>query len=115
MVGSRELLAHELADGGAVRATCDLRHDVGHHPAHLVQARGPVLGDGIVDDALELLLRERLGHELLEHVELGLLAFRLRRAPGSGNGPVDVNEDGTKPKTDSDERPTLKRRDTGDK
>src|SRR2546421_2921381 len=25
---------------------------------------------------------------------------RLRRAPGSGNGPVDVNEDGTKPKTD---------------
>jgi predicted Zn-dependent protease len=37
----------------------------------------------------------------------------LRRAPGSGNGPVDVNDDGTKPKTDSDERPTLKRRDGG--
>jgi predicted Zn-dependent protease len=36
---------------------------------------------------------------------------RLRRAPGSGNGPVDANEDGTKPKTDQDERPTLKRRD----
>jgi predicted Zn-dependent protease len=36
---------------------------------------------------------------------------RLRRAPGSGNGPVDVDEDGKKPKTDSDERPTLKRRD----
>jgi predicted Zn-dependent protease len=36
---------------------------------------------------------------------------RLRRAPGSGNGPVDANDDGTKPKTDSDERPTLKRRD----
>src|SRR5438046_1235730 len=35
---------------------------------------------------------------------------RLRRAPGSGTGPVDENEDGTKPKTDSDERPTLKRR-----
>ena len=35
---------------------------------------------------------------------------RLRRAPGSGNGPVDVDEDGKKPKTDSDERPTLKRR-----
>jgi predicted Zn-dependent protease len=34
---------------------------------------------------------------------------RLRRAPGSG--PVDTNEDGTKPKTDQDERPTLKRRD----
>jgi predicted Zn-dependent protease len=38
---------------------------------------------------------------------------KLRRAPGSGNGPVDENEDGTKPKTDQDERPTLKRRDTG--
>jgi predicted Zn-dependent protease len=36
---------------------------------------------------------------------------RLRRAPGSGTGPVDVNEDGSKPKSDSDERPTLKRRD----
>ena len=36
---------------------------------------------------------------------------RLRRAPGSGNGPEDENEDGTKPKTDQDERPTLKRRD----
>ncbi len=36
---------------------------------------------------------------------------RLRRAPGSGNGPVDQNDDGTKPKTDQDERPTLKRRD----
>src|SRR6516164_5909897 len=36
---------------------------------------------------------------------------RLRRAPGTGTGPVDDNEDGTKPKTDQDERPTLKRRD----
>jgi len=36
---------------------------------------------------------------------------RLRRAPGSGNGPVDTNDDGSKPKTDQDERPTLKRRD----
>src|SRR5450759_82954 len=36
---------------------------------------------------------------------------RLRRAPGSGTGPVDEHEDGTKPKPDSDERPTLKRRD----
>jgi predicted Zn-dependent protease len=36
---------------------------------------------------------------------------RLRRAPGSGNGPVDPNPDGTTPKTDQDERPTLKRRD----
>jgi predicted Zn-dependent protease len=38
---------------------------------------------------------------------------KLRRAPGSGNGPVDENEDGTKPKTDQDERPTLKRREGG--
>ena len=38
---------------------------------------------------------------------------RLRRAPGSGNGPVDQNDDGSKPKTDQDERPTLKRRDGG--
>ena len=36
---------------------------------------------------------------------------RLRRSPGSGNGPVDQNEDGSKPKPDQDERPTLKRRD----
>ena len=35
---------------------------------------------------------------------------RLRRAPGSGNGPVDANEDGTQPKTDQEDRPTLKRR-----
>jgi predicted Zn-dependent protease len=36
---------------------------------------------------------------------------RLRRAPGSTSGPADANEDGSKPKADSDERPTLKRRD----
>src|SRR3984957_9557156 len=36
---------------------------------------------------------------------------RLRRAPRRGTGPVDTNDDGTKPKTDSDEGPTLKRRD----
>ncbi len=38
---------------------------------------------------------------------------QLRRAPGSGTGPVDANSDGTTPKSDSDDRPTLKRRDTG--
>ena len=38
---------------------------------------------------------------------------KLRRAPGSGTGPVDANDDGTKPKPDADDRPTLKRRDTG--
>ena len=37
---------------------------------------------------------------------------KLRRLPGS-NGPVDANEDGTKPRTDEDERPTLKRRPEG--
>jgi len=37
----------------------------------------------------------------------------LRRAPGNGTGPADANDDGTKPKTDQDERPTLKRRDGG--
>ena len=36
----------------------------------------------------------------------------LRRGPGT-NGPVDQNPDGTTPKTDPDERPTLKRRDDG--
>ena len=35
----------------------------------------------------------------------------LRRAPGSGNGPVDGN--GTDTNTNSDDRPTLKRRDSG--
>jgi len=35
---------------------------------------------------------------------------RLRRAPGSGTGPIDEDEDGKKPKADQDERPTLKRR-----
>jgi beta-barrel assembly-enhancing protease len=35
---------------------------------------------------------------------------RLRRAPGSGNGPVDQNDDGST-QTNSDDRPTLKRRD----
>ena len=34
---------------------------------------------------------------------------RLRRAPGSGTGPVDENGD-DKQKPDQDERPTLKRR-----
>ena len=34
----------------------------------------------------------------------------LRRAPGSGTGPVDADEDGKTPKADEDERPTLKRR-----
>jgi predicted Zn-dependent protease len=35
---------------------------------------------------------------------------RLRRAPGSTTGPVDADENGKTPKSDEDERPTLKRR-----
>jgi predicted Zn-dependent protease len=35
---------------------------------------------------------------------------QLRRAPGSTNGPVDPDENGNTPKSDEDERPTLKRR-----
>jgi predicted Zn-dependent protease len=37
---------------------------------------------------------------------------RLRRNPNAGSGPIDDNTgDDAKPKTDADERPTLKRRD----
>jgi predicted Zn-dependent protease len=36
---------------------------------------------------------------------------QLRRAPGSGTGPVDANDGSAKP--DTDDRPTLKRRDAG--
>ncbi len=35
---------------------------------------------------------------------------QLRRAPGSATGPVDADENGKKPASDEDERPTLKRR-----
>jgi beta-barrel assembly-enhancing protease len=34
----------------------------------------------------------------------------LRRTPGSTTGPVDLDEDGKKPKSDEEDRPTLKRR-----
>jgi predicted Zn-dependent protease len=34
----------------------------------------------------------------------------LRRAPGSGTGPVDADENGKTPASDEDDRPTLKRR-----
>jgi len=34
----------------------------------------------------------------------------LRRSPGSGTGPVETDENGKTPKSDEDERPTLKRR-----
>jgi predicted Zn-dependent protease len=35
---------------------------------------------------------------------------QLRRTPGSGTGPVDADENGKTPKSDEDERPSLKRR-----
>ncbi len=38
----------------------------------------------------------------------------LRRTPGSGTGPVDADDNGKTPKSDEDERPTLKRRPTSD-
>jgi predicted Zn-dependent protease len=37
---------------------------------------------------------------------------QLRRAPGSTTGPVDADDNGNTPKSDDDERPTLKRRPT---
>src|SRR5262249_22079413 len=46
---------------------------VRHHATHVAQARRTGLGDRVVDDLLELVLGERLGHELFEDRELGLL------------------------------------------
>src|SRR5262249_25109862 len=48
-----------------------------HHATHVAQRGRAVLCDRVVDDPLELLFRERLGHELLENRELGLLLLRL--------------------------------------
>ena len=50
-----------------------MRHHVGHHAAEVAHARGAVLRDRIVDDLLELVLRQRLRHELGQHSELALL------------------------------------------
>src|SRR6266511_1364978 len=74
---SGQLLAHELAHGRAVGAAGDLRHHVGHYPAERAHARRPDLGDRVVHDLLQLGLGQRLGHELLEHVELILLRLGL--------------------------------------
>src|SRR6266404_2791162 len=74
---SGELLADDLADAGAVRPAGDLRHDVGHHAAEVGHARRPDLRNRVVDDLLDLLLGERLRHELLEDRELALLGCRL--------------------------------------
>src|SRR4051794_3283860 len=78
----RQLLAHDLAHGRTVRAPGDLRHHVRHHPAEVAQARRAVLRDRVVDDVLDLVLAQRLGHELLEDVELVLLVLGLLLAPG---------------------------------
>ena len=72
-----ELLAHDLAHARAVGAARDLRHHVGHHAAEVGHARGADLCDRVVDDLLDLVLGERLGHELLEDRELALLGRRL--------------------------------------
>src|SRR5581483_10708556 len=85
-VASGQLLANQLADRGAVGTAGDLRHHVCHHPAEVAHARRTHLGDHVVDDPLELLLGQRLGHELLEHCELRLLGQRLLLSPARAEG-----------------------------
>src|SRR5918999_1529767 len=74
---SGQLLLDQLADHRAVGAAGHLVHDTGHHAAEVADAGGADLRDDVVDDLLDLLLGERLGHELLEHIELELLVLRL--------------------------------------
>ena len=73
----RELLADDLAHRGAVGAPGDLRHDVRHHAAEVGHARRTHLCDRVVHDLLDLVLGERLRHELLEDLALSLLRLRL--------------------------------------
>ena len=79
---SGELLADDLADGGAVGLAGDARHHVGHHATDVAQRRRADLGDDVVDDLVELVLGERLRHELLEHLELEVLLVGLLLAAG---------------------------------
>src|SRR4029079_15528358 len=72
-----ELLAHELADDRAVRPPGDTRHRVRHHAAEIADRRRADLGDHVVHDLLELVLGELVGHELLDDVQLELLAVGL--------------------------------------
>src|SRR4051794_37749166 len=72
-----ELLADELTDRRAVGAAGDLRHHVRHHATEVAQARRAAFRDRVVDDPLQLVLDQRLRHELLEDVELELLGLRL--------------------------------------
>src|SRR5215469_4167683 len=76
-----ELFPDDLADLRAVCAAGDLRHHVGHHAPEVGHARRPHLGDDVVDDLLDLVLGERLRHELLEDVQLALFRLGLFFAP----------------------------------
>src|SRR5262245_60369397 len=75
---SGQLLANHLADDRAVGAAGDLRRHVRHDAADVADARRADLGDRVVDDPFQLVLGERLGHELGEHRQLRLLGLGLR-------------------------------------
>ena len=64
----------------------DARHHVGHHATDVAQRRGADLGDHVVDDLVELVVGERVGHELLEHLELEVFLVRLLLAAGGLEG-----------------------------
>src|SRR4051812_13847407 len=83
---SSELFADDLAHDRAVGTAGDLRHDIGHHATEVGHARRPDLRDGVVDDLLDLILAEGLGHELLEDLELALLGRGLRLAAAGAEG-----------------------------
>src|SRR5437773_838353 len=67
-------------------ASRDLRHHVRHDAAEVAHARRADLCDRVVDDLLELVLGERLGHELLEHCQLSLFSKRLLLAATAPEG-----------------------------
>src|SRR5439155_14933727 len=72
---SGQLFLDQLRDRRAVCPARDLVHDACHHPAQVPDTRRSDLGDDVVDDLFELLLGERLRHELLENLELVLLVL----------------------------------------
>jgi beta-barrel assembly-enhancing protease len=55
-------------------------------------------------------MKGRLLHNRRKADDKDLNRPTLRRTPGSSTGPVDADENGKTPKSDEDERPTLKRR-----
>ena len=71
------------AEPSARPATCGITSAITR--PEVAQARRADLGDRVVDDLLELVLGERLGHELLEHLELGLLRSACSSRPPSRN------------------------------